>query len=100
MKEHDIEIQVDVVNVRYILRGFRAIESLKVWLDENASYVQSHSHIRHVEEPEPDIATFPTDQPITPAAGIAAHTSDAAPVATDTDVGEVETAGTTTEQAA
>jgi hypothetical protein len=37
MSENDIEIHVEIVNLRYKLVGFTAIREFKEWLDEHAS---------------------------------------------------------------
>lgn len=37
----EVELEVTILNVHYTLRGFRAIEDLKAWLDENASEARS-----------------------------------------------------------
>jgi hypothetical protein len=37
MGERDIEITIDIVNLRYVFRGFDAIKDLKTFCDDNAS---------------------------------------------------------------
>ena len=54
MSENDVEIYVDVVNLRYKLVGFNAIREFKEWLDNNASCcTNGNGGCEDVEYPQP-----------------------------------------------
>lgn len=40
MSKVEVELEVQILNLRYHVRGFAAIGELKLWLDEHASSVQ------------------------------------------------------------
>jgi hypothetical protein len=53
MSENDVELYVDIVNLRYKLVGFNAIKDFKEWLDNNASCCTNGNGICEVDYPQP-----------------------------------------------
>jgi hypothetical protein len=52
----DIELQVQILNLTYTLRGFNAIRDLKEWLDQHASDAASdlpHLPVQLETDPQP-----------------------------------------------
>ena len=54
----EIEVYVEILNLRYVVKGFTAIKELKEWLDEHASDTTIPA-VYPEEVPEPETSPAP-----------------------------------------